>query len=263
MSVATGELVTQIFTTANPATSAAVDADSLPTGALWIDGVVNAATVTITNLAGTGVYSFAVTMPTLTLGQRVQVVVSATVLDVALVGAVWGDQCTLLATQASVDDLPTNSELATALAAADDATLAAIAALNNLSAQQTVDAVHNLVATGATTSVGDKLDALPSAVDDELRAAHGTGSWEGYPEVVYPGSSTGYYTDTVDDGASPLDGVRVQLYTGTGRVGLAYEAYTNALGVFEMWPDPGTYYRWLDLAGYSFTQDVEVEVTEP
>lgn len=80
---------------------------------------------------------------------------------------------------------------------------------------------------------------------------------------VGAGSGTGYYSDTVDNGTSPLDGVRVQLYTAADRVGLAYEAYTNALGVFEMWPDPGTYYRWLDLAGYSFTQDVEVEVTEP
>jgi hypothetical protein len=38
-----------------------------------------------------------------------------------------------MATQASVDDLPTNAELATSQAAADDATLAAIAALNNVS----------------------------------------------------------------------------------------------------------------------------------
>lgn len=38
--------------------------------------------------------------------------------------------------QTSVDDLPTNAELASALAAADDAVLAAIAALNNLSAAQ-------------------------------------------------------------------------------------------------------------------------------
>ena len=80
---------------------------------------------------------------------------------------------------------------------------------------------------------------------------------------VGPGSGTGYYTDTIDDGTNPLDGVRVQLYTGSSRVGLAYEAYTNALGVFEMWPDPGVYYRWLDLAGYNFSQDVAVTVTEP
>jgi hypothetical protein len=30
--------------------------------------------------------------------------------------------------------------------------------------------------------------------------------------------------------------------------------------VFTLNPDPGTYYRWLDLAGYTFTQGVEVEV---
>lgn len=38
------------------------------------------------------------------------------------------------ASQTSVDDVPTNAELATALAAADDAVLAAIAALNNITA---------------------------------------------------------------------------------------------------------------------------------
>ena len=43
------------------------------------------------------------------------------------------DAAKTAATQISVDDLPTNAELATALAGADDATLAAIAALNNIS----------------------------------------------------------------------------------------------------------------------------------
>ena len=51
----------------------------------------------------------------------------------ARIGAT-GSGLTSLASQTSVDDLPTNAELATALAAADDAVLAAIAALNNLSA---------------------------------------------------------------------------------------------------------------------------------
>lgn len=46
------------------------------------------------------------------------------------------DQLDTKASQASVDDLPTNAELATSQAAADDATLAAIAALNNLSTAQ-------------------------------------------------------------------------------------------------------------------------------
>lgn len=53
------------------------------------------------------------------------------------------------ATQASVDDLPTNAELAAALAAADDAVLAAITALNNLDAAGVLDAADG-VETGIT-----------------------------------------------------------------------------------------------------------------
>jgi hypothetical protein len=46
------------------------------------------------------------------------------------------DQLDAKASQASVDDLPTNAELATALGTADDAVLSAIGALNNLSSAQ-------------------------------------------------------------------------------------------------------------------------------
>lgn len=75
-----------------------------------------------------------------------------------------------LATQVSVNDIPTNAELATALAAADDAVLAAIAALNNLSAAQvnaelvdvlSVDTFGELSAPpAATSSLKDKLTWL-------------------------------------------------------------------------------------------------------
>lgn len=57
------------------------------------------------------------------------------------------------ASQTSADDLPTNAELATALATADDAVLAAITALNNLSAAQ--------VRTELTTELG-RIDAAVS-----------------------------------------------------------------------------------------------------
>ncbi|MCK1670302.1 hypothetical protein [Bradyrhizobium sp. 150] len=51
------------------------------------------------------------------------------------------DAAKTAATQTSVDDLPTNAELTTALAAADDATLAAIAALTIPTANQNADAL--------------------------------------------------------------------------------------------------------------------------
>lgn len=56
------------------------------------------------------------------------------------------------ATQTSVDDLPTNAELATSQAGADDATLAAIAALSIPTAAQNADAVWDEATSGHTTS---------------------------------------------------------------------------------------------------------------
>ncbi len=88
--------------------------------------------------------------------------------------------------QTSVDDLPTNAELATSQAAADDATLAAIAALNNLSAAQVNTEVDTaLVDVGLTTTITGRIDAAVStrssqtSVDDlptnaELTTALGT-----------------------------------------------------------------------------------------
>lgn len=84
------------------------------------------------------------------------------------------------ATQTSVDDLPTNAELATSQAAADDATLAAIAALNNLSAAGVrtelateLGRIDVAVSTRAPESGGNlaavkaKTDALPTDPADE------------------------------------------------------------------------------------------------
>lgn len=69
--------------------------------------------------------------------------------------------------QTSVDDLPTNAELATALGTADDAVLAAIAALNNLSQAN----IRTAVGLGSA-NLDTQLDALPTAV--ELATALGT-----------------------------------------------------------------------------------------
>jgi hypothetical protein len=67
------------------------------------------------------------------------------------------------ATQTSVDDIPTNAELATALAAADDATLAAIAALNDLSAADAADAVWEEAIADHSGTVGSTAEALAAA----------------------------------------------------------------------------------------------------
>jgi hypothetical protein len=70
------------------------------------------------------------------------------------------DAAKTAATQASVDDIPTNAELATSQAAADDATLAAIAALNNISTAQVNTEVDTALAdVGLTTTVTGRIDA--------------------------------------------------------------------------------------------------------
>lgn len=82
------------------------------------------------------------------------------------------------ATQTSVDDLPTNAELATSQAAADDATLAAIAALNNLSAAQ-VNAEVDTAISDAALATAANLATAQTAINDiptnaELATALGT-----------------------------------------------------------------------------------------
>lgn len=84
----------------------------------------------------------------------------------------------LAAIVSGVDALPTNAELATALAAADDAVLAAIAALNNLSAAEVNTEVVDALATdtyaepgsvpAATASLKDKLGWLMALARNKI-----------------------------------------------------------------------------------------------
>lgn len=83
-----------------------------------------------------------------------------------------GDLKTLIdakASQASVDDLPTNAELATALGTADDAVLAAIAALNNLSAAA-VNAEVDTAISDAALATAANLAVVAGYLDTEIAA---------------------------------------------------------------------------------------------
>jgi len=135
--------------------------------------------------------------------------------------AAWDAEVQSEATDAlNAYDPPTKAELDSAVAPL--ATSAALTTVDGI-----VDAI--LVDTGTT---------LPAAI-----AAISAGM----------GSGTGTYTDTVTDGVNPLDGVRVQLSTDSAKANPVYQAYTDALGVFLMYPDPGTYYVWFEKAGYDFS----------
>lgn len=88
MTVKSAQSVTVEFTTANPLSLAASNADALPTGTLYVNGTANAATITVTNITA-GVYKAAVTLPAVSAGDVVGMRISATVAGVAGEGIVW------------------------------------------------------------------------------------------------------------------------------------------------------------------------------
>lgn len=90
MSVRSGQSITTEFTTRRFDTGAATNADSTPTGTLYVNGTADAATVTVTNQA-TGKYKAAVTLPTLAFGDVISLVIAATVNSVTDNGKVWED----------------------------------------------------------------------------------------------------------------------------------------------------------------------------
>ena len=71
------------------ATGALATPSAGPTGKLYVDGVANSATVTIT---GSNPYKFSVTLPSLTAGQHVDMYITATISSIATAGIVASAQ---------------------------------------------------------------------------------------------------------------------------------------------------------------------------
>lgn len=90
MSIRTGQSITTEFTTRRFDTGAAANADSLPTGTLYVNGTANAAVVTVTNIS-TGLYKAQVTLPTLAVSDVVALIIAATVNSISDSAKVWED----------------------------------------------------------------------------------------------------------------------------------------------------------------------------
>mgnify|MGYP003423890151 CR=1 FL=1 len=86
--VKTGQTVTPTFAVSSPTTGAAANADSLPTGTLYVNGAADAASVTVTNIT-TGFYKAAVTLPALSAGDTVDIRIAATVGGIAAGNTIW------------------------------------------------------------------------------------------------------------------------------------------------------------------------------
>ena len=139
--IKTGQAWAGLFVTLD-ATGAASAADSAPTGTLYVDGTSNAATVTIT---GSNPYKFAVTLPTLTAGQRVDMYITATIDTIATAGIVASDQA--------------DTALVSDIVGADSDTL------------ETLSDQLDLAATASALSTLDgKVDTIDNFLDTEVAA---------------------------------------------------------------------------------------------
>ena len=87
MTVKSGQVISGIVITTD-GTGALVAATGIPEGTLYVDGVANGAEVAI---IGLNPYSWTVTLPALTVGQTVQLYVTATVAGITVGGVVWED----------------------------------------------------------------------------------------------------------------------------------------------------------------------------
>lgn len=90
MSVYSAQEINVRFSTRNPNTGASTNADSLPTAVLYLNDAATAVTVTITNVK-TGIYLSSFTLPTLAIGDVVELEITATVSSIVDRAIVWRD----------------------------------------------------------------------------------------------------------------------------------------------------------------------------
>ena len=160
MTVKTGSAWAGTFVTLD-ATGALATPSSGPTGKLYVDGVANSATVTIT---GSNPYKFSVTLPSLTAGQHVDMYITATISSIATAGIVASAQAdtTLLSDGVAVASLANDSITADALKA--DAVTKIQTGLATSTALATVDAnVDAILADTGTDGVKVAAGAIDAA----------------------------------------------------------------------------------------------------
>ena len=119
MTVKTGQAWAGTFVTLDATGALAASADAA--GVLYVDGVANAAAVTIT---GSNPYKWAVTLPALTAGQRVDMYITGTIATIATAGFVASEQAdTALVSEVKTETAAILADTGTTL----PATLATIA----------------------------------------------------------------------------------------------------------------------------------------
>ena len=108
---------------------------------------------------------------------------------------------------------------------------------------------YDYIATAITTSTTADIKEVPAVWT--LWAVSGTGTGGGSTTTPI----------TINDGVNPLDGVDVWASTDSAGNNVVARGYTNASGIITFYLDPGTYYIFKTLAGYTFTNPSTLVVT--
>lgn len=185
MSVRSAQSITVLFTTRVFSTGVGTNADSLPAGTLYVNGVANAATVTVANLA-TGVYTAAVTLPALAVGDVVDLRIAATVGSVADSAVIWRDGKDVLLNAAgkTTDAVQTGDSFGCIGAAGAGLTALGDARIANLDAAVSSRSTYAGADTAGTTTLLARLTAGRATGLDNLDATVSSRS-------TYAGADTG------------------------------------------------------------------------
>jgi len=159
MTVKTGSAWAGTFVTLD-ATGALATPSAGPTGKLYVDGVANSATVTIT---GSNPYKWAVTLPSLTAGQRVDMYITATIATIATAGFVASAQ----ADTALLSEVKTDTAAILADTGTDGVKVASLATDSITADALKADAITEIQAGLATAAA---LDAVDNFIDTEVAA---------------------------------------------------------------------------------------------
>jgi hypothetical protein len=277
MTVKSGQVWSGLVVTKG-ATGALAAPSAGPAGVLYVDGVSNAASVTI---SGSNPYKWTVTLPTLTAGQCVSMYITATIATIATASVVAEDVAdTVILSDVPAVNVTQHGGVAVAAANVDGTINADLRAWNGVSGtilvslpamidegfgtynwnEYSLHKVRDILGL-ATANLDTQLAALPTDQDvaDALLLAPSAGAPAAGSAMAYlaaiDNSGTYSYSNTVDDGSGNLlDGVYIQLATDSGFTNVVTITHSNASGAFTVRSDQaGTHYLRLQLAGYSFT----------
>ncbi len=225
MSVRSAQAITVEFTTSSPTTQAAVNADSLPTGTLVVNGTDNGASVTVTNV-DTGRYKAAVTLPTLAVNDVVELMIAATVGTIAGKAIVWRDTKDVFA--GAIPDVAAGGSSGLLISGSNTGTttLGALTVTGNLlisaglSINQSTTDGHGIAVAG--NGAGDAIKLTGGTTGHALEAIGGTGT----AAVSLVGTTTGSGLEiiagasgagvTITGGSSSGRGVLISTVSGDG-----------------------------------------------